>query len=605
MLDFLRCTAPACLIALLILSCTNNQPAQSVDDLDQEARLFLGSKFDDLVAEGIHYKRPGYCFRQIQKQVPQKWWRYATEGLYYRLPETEYHNLRQWMDTAQVILVDKNVLSFLHMIRGITLSQEARYDTAIALYRESYALAMEYNQPYRANDAKRYMARCLMLKGDYPGATALLMQVNAFFEDKSDFFHQVRKYETLLELARVCQISGDKKMALYWSRQAWEYSLKNSGQEVEAAEYLAQSLLDMNLPDSAWLMIQEAEMNRSKLHITVDSARGHFLMGKTLTERRQYSNALPRLQMALSGNLETKNRLKIGEIETALADCYRGMGQTDRALQYYLNALNTTPDTSRMSSLHYSISDIYEKKGALADALYHVRLGAQYFRIFFNAEKDRTIGRMEVQAALERQESQVKFLTEQQKKQQFKTALMLLVLLSGITTLLLLLDRQRRRRIILETEKELLEARQLIQQQELQIANASLSEKTAEVESLQNLLDLKNQLISSLEQKINSPETDNIIEQPLRMLTNQDWRDFREKFEKQFPGYIGRLKNSFPEITNVELRLFIFIKIGLENTDIANISGISAESLYSSRYRLRKKLNLDPDANLEWFVRDF
>jgi tetratricopeptide (TPR) repeat protein len=328
-------------------------------------------------------------------------------------------------------------------------------------------------------------------------------------------------------------------------------------------------------------------------------------MGKTLTELKQYNTALPQLKLALSGNMETKNRLKIGEIETALADCYRGMGQTDMALQYYLKALNTTPDTSRMSSLHYSISDIYEKKGALADALYHVRLGAQYFRIFFNTEKDRTIGRMEVQAALERQESQVKFLTEQQKKQQFKTALMLLVLLSGITTLLLLLDRQRRRRIILETEKELLEARQLIQQQELQIANASLSEKTAEVESLQNLLDLKNQLISSLEQKINSPETDNIIEQPLRMLTNQDWRDFRDKFEKQFPGYIGRLKNSFPEITNVELRLFIFIKIGLENTDIANISGISAESLYSSRYRLRKKLNLDPDANLEWFVRDF
>jgi len=605
MLDFLRCTALACLIALLILSCTNNEPGRPVDDLDQEAQEFLKVNLNDLVAEGFPYKAPGYCFRHIQNTVPQKWWRYAVEDIYYNLPEYEELGFTEkWLDTAQVILPDVNVRSFLQMIRGNRLVNMGNYDLAVPCLRESYDLAMACNQPYRANDAKRNLARCLMLKGDYPEAAALLMEVNDFFADKSDI-HQVRKYETTLGLVRVYQVSGDNKMALFWSRRALEQAIKNSGQEVEAAEYLTQTYLNLNMPDSAWLVIQDAEAKRQQFKIHTDSARGHYLLGKTLTERREYSAALPLLQLAMSGNLDMKNRLKIGEIETALADCYRGMGQTDRALQYYLKALNTTPDTSRMSSLHYSISDIYEKKGSLANALYHVRMGAKYFRIFFNAEKDRTIGRMEVQAALERQESQVKFLTEQHKAQQFKMALILMVLLSGITTLLLLFDRQRRRRIILETEKELLEARQLIQQQELRIANASLSEKTAEVESLQNLLDLKNQLISSLEQKINSPETDNIIVQPLRMLTDQDWRDFRDTFEKQFPGYMGRLKNSFPGITNMELRLFIFIKIGLENTEIANISGISAESLYRSRYRLRRKLNLDPDANLEWFVRDF
>jgi DNA-binding NarL/FixJ family response regulator len=212
---------------------------------------------------------------------------------------------------------------------------------------------------------------------------------------------------------------------------------------------------------------------------------------------------------------------------------------------------------------------------------------------------------MEVQAALERQESQVKFLTEQQKAQQIKVALMLLVLLSGITTLLLLLDRQRRRRIILETEKELLEARQLIQQQELRIANTSLSKKTAEVVSLQNMLDLKNQLISSLEQKINTAETDHLITSHLRLLTDRDWLEFRDKFEQQFPGFITRLKATFPGITNIEVRLFIFIKLGLENTEIANISGISPESVYRNRSRLRQKLNIDQAINLESFIRDF
>lgn len=490
------------------------------------------------------------------------------------------------------------------MIRGNRYVDMGNYDRAITCLRESHDLAMAKNQPYRANDAKRYLARCLMLNGEYPEATALLMQVNDFFEDKSDI-HQVRKYETTLGLARVYQVSGDNKKAIYWNRRALDYAIKNSGQEVEATEYLTQTFLNLNQTDSAWLAIQDAEMKRHQFNIKADSARGHFLMGKTLTELKQYGAALPRLQLAVSGNLETKNRLKIGEIETALADCYRGMGQIDLALKYYQNALNTTPDTSRMSSLHYRISDILEKKGKLADALYHVRTGAKFFRIFFNSEKDRTIGRMELQAALERQENKVKFLTEQQKTQQFKIALMSLIFLSGITTLMLLLDRQRRQRIILQKEKELLEARQLIHQQELRIANASLSEKTAEVATLQNLLDLKNQLISSLEQKINTAETDMLITPPLRMLTDRDWLEFRDKFEQQFPGFLTRLKATFRGITNIEVRLFIFIKLGLENTEIANISGISPESVYRSRSRLRQKLNLGPAVNLESFIRDF
>ena len=593
------------IFVILFASCSTDHPAAPVDDAGQEVGPFLGSQLDDVIAEGFHYKAPGFCFRRIQRTVPRKWWRYAVENIYYKLPESEDIGFTEkWLDTAQVILPDGNVRSFLQMIRGNRYVDMGNYELAIACFRESYDLAIACNQPYRANDTKRYLARCLMFKGDYPEAAALLMEVNDFFADKSDI-HQVRKYETILGLVRVYQVSGDNKMALFWSRRALDYAVKNSGQEVEAAEYLTQTYLNLNMPDSAWLVIQSAEAKRHQLNIYADSARGHYLMGKTLTERREYSAALPLLQLAISSNLETKNRLKIGEIETALADCYRGMGQTDRALQYYLSALNTTPDTSRMSSLHYSISDIYEKKGSLANALHHVRMGAKYFRIFFNAEKDRTIGRMEVQAALERRESQVKFLTEQQKAQQIKVALMLLALLSGITTLLLLLDRQRRRRIILETEKELLEARQLIQQQELRIANTSLSRKTAEVVSLQNMLDLKNQLISSLEQKINTAETDHLITSHLRLLTDRDWLEFRDKFEQQFPGFITRLKATFPGITNIEVRLFIFIKLGLENTEIANISGISPESVYRNRSRLRQKLNIDQAINLESFIRDF
>lgn len=89
------------------------------------------------------------------------------------------------------------------------------------------------------------------------------------------------------------------------------------------------------------------------------------------------------------------------------------------------------------------------------------------------------------------------------------------------------------------------------------------------------------------------------------MLTDGDWQEFRDNFEQEFLYYISRLKSAFPKITSNEIRLFIFIKVGLESSQIASISGISHEPVYRNRSRLRQKLNLEPDASLEWFVRDF
>jgi DNA-binding NarL/FixJ family response regulator len=92
---------------------------------------------------------------------------------------------------------------------------------------------------------------------------------------------------------------------------------------------------------------------------------------------------------------------------------------------------------------------------------------------------------------------------------------------------------------------------------------------------------------------------------PLRMLTRKDWLSFQQTFEAQFPAYIYRLKAQFDSVTSNEIRLFILIKIGLDNHSIADISGISIESVYRNRARLRKKLGMDSTENLDKFIVSF
>lgn len=604
---FTRFSFATAILVVGFMACGYQDNTAVADDIGDEAHRYL-CWFDAQVINKLDISTPGNYFREIHKTVPRKWWRYAAESLYYRLPETaDSGKTERWLDTARVVLPDDNVRSFIQMIRGNRLVATGNYNEALLCLQESYNLAVQQKQFFRANDAKRYMARCLLLKGDYPQAIALLMEVLDFFSDKSDDLHQVRKYETRFELARACLISGDLNKALYWGRHTMDYlnNTKNPGQKVCAAEQITRIYLSMGKPDSALLYIKEAEEIRKQHNIKADSTNGHYLYGKTLTELRRYNEALPRLNLALAGNLEVKNRKKIADIMSSLADCYLGLSEADTALDYYQKALNITPDTSSMSYLYYKLSEIFQQRKKYPESLHHYQTGTRYSRIFFSAEKDRTIGRLESQAALEREANQVKLLTTQQKSREFKTTILFVVFLLSILTLGLLLDRQHRIKANLIRDKELLEAHQIIQKQELKIANISLERKTEEIASLQNLLDLKNQLISNLELQISSNPNQETMAQPLRMLTELDWREFRESFEKQFPNYILRLKNTFPAITNSEIRLFIFIKIGLENLQIANISGISTESVYKSRFRLRQKIGLDQSVSLESFIGSF
>jgi DNA-binding CsgD family transcriptional regulator len=90
-----------------------------------------------------------------------------------------------------------------------------------------------------------------------------------------------------------------------------------------------------------------------------------------------------------------------------------------------------------------------------------------------------------------------------------------------------------------------------------------------------------------------------------RILTVEDWASFKIYFENAYPGYIKRLRMSHPDLTEAEERLFLFIKLNLTNKEAAAILGISAETIKKTRTRLRKRLNLSEEMNLDEYVKKF
>lgn len=141
--------------------------------------------------------------------------------------------------------------------------------------------------------------------------------------------------------------------------------------------------------------------------------------------------------------------------------------------------------------------------------------------------------------------------------------------------------------------------------------------KHNQIKSQENLASLtkvlleKNKQLAAFEEKIlesravSTPADfeENLFNQ--NILTDADWSAFKIYFENAHPGFLQRLRTTYPALSDAEERLFLFIKMNLTTKEAATILGISADSVKKTRNRLRKRLSLEEEVDLWKFIHSF
>ncbi len=85
----------------------------------------------------------------------------------------------------------------------------------------------------------------------------------------------------------------------------------------------------------------------------------------------------------------------------------------------------------------------------------------------------------------------------------------------------------------------------------------------------------------------------------------EDWERLKIHFDTIHSGFIARLKNKYPELTQSELRHCTYIKLQMFTSEIAQMLNIDNKSVQASRYRIKKKMRLPQDVDLKKFLEDF
>jgi PiT family inorganic phosphate transporter len=165
---------------------------------------------------------------------------------------------------------------------------------------------------------------------------------------------------------------------------------------------------------------------------------------------------------------------------------------------------------------------------------------------------------------------------------------------------------------------EFQEALSKIEANTIQLENTNLISKLEESknELITNLLNIGEQreylelICQGIQEAIevqDVTEKDRILKEELlrikqKMSFSNEVDKIYLKAEQAQVNFMERLQAQYPQLSVQERRLLLLLRIGLSSKEIAPLLNISPKSVEISRYRLRKKLNLERDVNLVQFT---
>jgi DNA-binding CsgD family transcriptional regulator len=116
----------------------------------------------------------------------------------------------------------------------------------------------------------------------------------------------------------------------------------------------------------------------------------------------------------------------------------------------------------------------------------------------------------------------------------------------------------------------------------------------------------KKQLSNLAKKQPNNPDIRSLKNQfDISNVITKDWSFFNDAFNKTFPGFTEKVVMKYPNLSQKDLQHCILIKLNTPPAQAANILGINTESTHTARYRLRKKMNLIRQDNLEHIILNF
>ena len=293
----------------------------------------------------------------------------------------------------------------------------------------------------------------------------------------------------------------------------------------------------------------------------------HWL-GKTMMHQKKFDSAALYLEDALITLKRSKPSTLVLQIKNFLKQIYKTKAEL-------FQILNIKDSAIFYNALHTNLTDSLQTVAAGSNSkMSQLRINNEKTHYAFLA-----------------------FQTEKEKEAQTRNFIIIIITMVAIIAIIIL-NRQRK---ILKYKQDLNLAQKAALIAEAEAAREQLNLFT------RNLLE-KTELLENLQKQIGDKSASKEQQEWLTELTGQtilteeDWIKFKALFERMYPGFFIKLKETFTDITGAEQRMAALSRLHITPSQIAGILGISVNSVHKTRQRLRLRLNLSAETTIKDFL---
>lgn len=518
------------------------------------------------------YEEPGFS-KKVQEADIRELLRFARDKGDHCLQIAAMTFWARYLDRNDALPLDSVIAAYNSALR-FAVEKDLAIDESVL----EFELGMKY---YEAKDFSKTFEYLLQAYEHFralgfdrvPNVQTYLYEIGRVHFEFSDYekaqFYLNQSLQYPFENHRAVIYTYNTLGLVYMQTRKYDESLRN----YEKAMYVARASRD-----SVWIGIISG--NKATVYLRtgrVNEAKPLIMLDyQQSLKYKEWNSAASSLLLIISINLDEDSLRLAGE---RIAEVERLRAGEARSIyvsrDYFYNK-------SRLAYLNAN----YKMAYAMLDSV-------RVYDMRITREKNQEVVRnSEIKVKTEKYLNDIQLLESNRKKGQIFRNLIITIALSVVIIALMLLNSQRLRR-----RKD-----QALYQLEKQRAEEELKSAEVQLQAYMSSLLEKNRLIDRLrqehehaeEKEVISAEKEKVIEKlyEFTILTEDDWINFKRMFDKVYKDFFIRLKEKYPDLTLAETRLIALTKLNLSVNEIANMLGISPDSVRKTANRLRKKLNL-------------
>ncbi len=202
------------------------------------------------------------------------------------------------------------------------------------------------------------------------------------------------------------------------------------------------------------------------------------------------------------------------------------------------------------------------------------------------------------------------------EERKWANAQLWILVISSVSVLiigLLLISRYRQRLVKTELERKLNAEKYKSEQVKKELLEQAITFKKRDLSNLSLNIIKNKEWLEELQRRLQEADElkgrskgkhmKNIIRDIKKRLKNVELTgEMQMQVDTLNAEFYEKLLINFPALSKTELKLCSLIRLKIDNNDIASLQNIAVESVYKSRTRLRKKLNLTSNTDLESFL---